>query len=252
MGLPDQVKLPYSEGYEIGLGVNFASGGPKNEAVVGAVTPPQIGQAAIVEHRVLRVHTTSEIEQLLEISANASYGVAAFVGVEGRFKFAKAAKVQSSSLVMMVVATVRRAFQQIDSVALTREASEVADQPDVFAERYGNMFVQGMSTGGLFAGYFRIDTGSTQLSDDISIKLSGSYGLFSRINGAALNDRGVRQGLVVAAIGETADVDDAVAFRAQPFHRAFMDGDSGLGGGIAQPIRGTASGYETLSDYCDA
>jgi hypothetical protein len=179
MGLPDQLKLPYSDGYEIGLGVNFASGGPKNEAVMGAITAPRIAQGAIVEYRVLRVYTTSEIEQLLEISANASYGVAAFCGVEGRFRFTKSAKVQSSSLVMMVFASVRRAFQQIDNVELNGAASEVADQPNVFAERYGNMFVRGMSTGGLFCGYFRIDTGSAQISDDISIKLAGSYGLFS-------------------------------------------------------------------------
>jgi hypothetical protein len=179
MGLPDQVELPYARGYDIGIGVNYASGGPKNKAVMGAISPPEIAGGDITRFKIQRVFTTSEIEQVLQIAATASYGVAAFAGAEARFAFARSAKVQSSSLVMLVYATVQRAFQQIDEVTLTPAASDVVGQPAVFAERYGNVFVRGINSGGLFVGYYRIDTGSAEISDQISLELEGSYGLFS-------------------------------------------------------------------------
>jgi hypothetical protein len=80
---------------------------------------------------------------------------------------------------MLVTATIKRAFQQIDEPTLTDQASQIADNQMVFAQRFGNMFVRGISSGGFFIGYMRIDTGSAELSNSISAELSGSYGLFS-------------------------------------------------------------------------
>ncbi|MCP2279592.1 hypothetical protein SAMN04244553_6516 [Nocardia amikacinitolerans] len=180
MGLPDQVKVPYLEGYDFGIGVNLASGGPKNQAVAGQATPVGPAPGATVRFHVKRVNTTGEMEESLAISAEANYGCAAFgAGVSGRFAFAQSAKVQSSSLTMLITASVKLGFEQIDAPALTPTAASHADNPSLFGERYGNMFVRGISRGGLFAGYLRIDTGSSELSQSISAELSGSYGLFS-------------------------------------------------------------------------
>lgn len=180
MALPDQIKVCYSEGYDYGIGVNYATGGPKNKAVTGAVSTVEDAEGSTVRFQVRRITTTSELEQALDISASASYGAAAFgAGAEARFGFAQSAKIQSSSLVMLITATIKRAFEQIDEPALTPPASAVAANPTVFAERYGNMFVRGVTSGGLFVGYMRIDTGSTEISNKVSFELSGSYGLFS-------------------------------------------------------------------------
>jgi hypothetical protein len=180
MSLPDQVKVTYSEGYDFGIGVNFASGGPRNKAVTGAVTAVEGAPGSTVRFQVKRIKTTSEMEQTLGISAEADYGVPAFsAGASIRFAFAQSAKVQSSSLVLLVTATIKKAFEQIDEPTLNGPAAELADNPGKFAERFGNMFVRGVTSGGLFVGYLRIDTGSAELSNSISAELSGSYGLFS-------------------------------------------------------------------------
>ncbi|RWP61168.1 hypothetical protein [Mesorhizobium sp.] len=180
MALPDQVKVAYSEGYDFGIGVNYASGGPKNKAVTGDISAVELAAGDIVGYQISRVTSTSEIEKALGISVEADYGLSAFVaGASARFSFAQSVKVQASSLVLMVSATVRRAFQQIDKPRLTEAASEVARNPTLFAQRYGDMFVRGVNSGGLFVGCFRLDTGSSQMSTDISAELAGSYGLFS-------------------------------------------------------------------------
>lgn len=179
MALPDQVKIAYSEGYDFGIGVNYASGGPKNKAVTGEVSTVEVGGGDIVGYQITRVMSSAQIEKALEISVEADYGISAFAGASARLNFAQNAKVQSSSLVMMVSATVKRAFRQIDKPQLTDLAIADATNAALFDQRYGNMFIRGINSGGLFVGCFRLDTGSEQMSTDIAAELSGSYGLFS-------------------------------------------------------------------------
>ena len=180
MPLPDQVQLPYTRGYDYGIGVNLSTGGPKNLAVTGAVTGVEGNPGASYGFEVTRIRSTSEIEQALGVSANANYGFASFgAGAEARFNFAKRARVQNSSLVMLVTAYVEMGFKQIDQPDLHPDAQEIQGNAALFAQRYGNMFVRGISGGGFFVAYLRIDTGSAELSQQIAGEVGGSYGLFS-------------------------------------------------------------------------
>jgi hypothetical protein len=135
---------------------------------------------ATVDIRIQRIETTSDLEKVLGVDAEASYGCGAFgAGVSARFSFAKNSKIQTSSLFMTVTAKVELAFLSIDDPALSSAAVEIFDRPDVFAEHYGSMFVRGIGRGGLFVGVLRIDTSSSKESEDISAALEGTYGLFS-------------------------------------------------------------------------
>jgi len=99
----------------------------------------------------------------------------------GRFNFAQDAKVQAHSLTLMVSATLRKSFQQIDAPVLTTDAASLvsAGKLDVFAERYGDRFVRGAYLGGLFFGIFRIETKDEMSRQNVDTALAGSYGLFS-------------------------------------------------------------------------
>jgi hypothetical protein len=175
-----QIAVPYKRGYDIGIGADLASGSPMGLAVMGEVSEVHVGQGGIVQFHLERISSTSDLEKKLGISADANYGSGAFCpGVSARFDFASNAKVQSSSLFMAITAQVDLAFKQIDAPRLTEVASGLADNPQIFAQRYGNMFVRGVMRGGLFVGTFRIDTGSSETSQQIAAELSGAYGLFS-------------------------------------------------------------------------
>lgn len=184
MALPDQVKVPYQEGYDYGIGVNITSGGAKSRVVrSGAdVTSVEGNPGGTYTFEVTRVKTVSEIEEILGISARFGAGFAAFgLGAEARFSFARRARVENTSLVMLVTSIIQTGHEQIDEPRLTDEADKVAkmNDKDYFAERYGNMFVRGITGGGLFAGYLRIQTGRESISESIAAQLRGSYGVYS-------------------------------------------------------------------------
>jgi hypothetical protein len=80
---------------------------------------------------------------------------------------------------MSVTARVQLEFLSIDDPALTADAASLVDHPDAFAARFGNVFVRGLSRGGLFVGLLKVDTRSQQDSESIAGELHGSYELFS-------------------------------------------------------------------------
>ncbi len=175
-----QKTVPWLQGYDLGIGVDLASATPMAKSVEGAATTVTGAGGATVTFQVQRIKSTSDLEQALNISADASYGSSLFgAGVEARFGFAKKCAVQTMSLFMIVTAKIDLAFLNIDSPALTSDAAAMVDRPDVFAARYGDAFVRGVARGGFYVGVMRIETQSSQDTEDISASLEGSYGLFS-------------------------------------------------------------------------
>jgi hypothetical protein len=175
-----QVTVPFIDGYDFGIGADLATGSPMGKVVSSAPSGVEHAGGATVNFTVSRIQTTEELEHALNIDAEASYGCAAFgAGVSARFSFAKSTKVQSSSLFMLVTAQVELDFLSIDDVALNPSAANLIDRPEDFKMKYGNVFVRGIGRGGLFVGTLRIDTTSSQESEDIAGELQGSYGLFS-------------------------------------------------------------------------
>ena len=176
-----QLDVPVRDGYNFGVGVDLLSGAAMNKPVSNdVINSIDHAEGATVNVIVQRIQTTHELEQALGISAEASYGSPSFgAGISARFDFAKSAKVQSSSLFMTVTATVKLKVLSIDAPFLTPEAAKLVDNPPVFAQRFGNVFVRSMERGGIFIGVLRIDTSSSQESESINAELKGSYGLFS-------------------------------------------------------------------------
>lgn len=175
-----QVTVPYINGYDFGIGADLATGSPMGKVVSAPASPVDQAGGATVNFRVQRIQSTEELEQALGIDAEASYGCAAFgAGASARFSFAKKSKIQSSSLFMSVTAEVELAFLSIDDPVLSPDAQNQMDRPDVFKTRYGNVFVRGIGRGGLFVGTLRVETGSSEQSEQVAAELQGSYGLFS-------------------------------------------------------------------------
>jgi hypothetical protein len=173
-----QVKVPYLENYDFGVGVDLATGSPMGMAVDGDVSGVRDGIGATVFYAISRIHTTSELETALGISVEASGGCGCF-SASGRFDFAKRSKIQSSSLFMAITANVTLANLSIDRPVLSPEAAKVVNRNDVFTSRFGDMFVRGIERGGLFVGVIQINTANSEESESISMELAGSYGLFS-------------------------------------------------------------------------
>lgn len=175
-----QVTVPFKNDYNFGVGADLATGSPMGKVVNAPAVPVEQATGKTVHFQVQRIQSTEELEQALGIDAEASYGCGAFgAGVSARFSFAKKAKIQTSSLFMSVTAQVELEFLSIADPILSPDARTLMDRPDVFAMRYGNVFVRGIGRGGLFTGWLRVETASSQQSEEIAAELQGSYGLFS-------------------------------------------------------------------------
>jgi hypothetical protein len=174
------IEVPFRDDYNIGVGADLASGSPMGFAVDGSAEGVLNAGGATVNFTVRRIQTTEELHRSLGIDAEASFGSGLFgAGVSARFSFSKDCSVQTSSLFLMIDCKVALEHLSIKAPRLTQNASQLIDNPDAFAQRFGNMFVRGLDRGGLFIGVFRLDVHSEKDQQDISAQLEGSYGLFS-------------------------------------------------------------------------
>jgi hypothetical protein len=176
-----ELSVPFRDGYNFGTGVDLLSGAKKNKPVNNdVINAVDHAGGATVDFTVQRIETTHDLETSLGIDAEASYGSPSFgAGVSARFSFVKKSKIQKNSLFMSITVTVKLKSLSIDAPSLTTEASKVVDRPDIFAQRFGNVFVRSMERGGIFIGVLRVDTSTSVESESIDTELKGSYGLFS-------------------------------------------------------------------------
>lgn len=173
-----QVKVPYVENYDLGVGVDISSMSPMGKVVAGEASGVQGAEGSTVKFEIERVYTTAEMSSKMGVSVKAGGGCGVF-SASARFDFATECAVQSSSLFLCAHAWISLKNLSIDDPALSPAALEIAGNADAFNARFGNMFVRGVERGGLFMGVIRVNTQSEEESQKISMALSGSYGPFS-------------------------------------------------------------------------
>lgn len=172
-----QIEIPYIHGHDYGMGTNFLSGTPLALAVVPDHSPPG-APGGVLTFRASRITSTEDVEDKLGIHADASYGVGFFGSISARFDFARSCKVHTESLFYAISAQVTLAFESIDEPRLTESAAAAAADPAAFTRRYGDSFIRGMATGGLFVGVLQIDASSSEEVSAMASELSGAIGLF--------------------------------------------------------------------------
>lgn len=176
----DNVEVPYQIGHAFGMGVKSATGGRRGLGVVGAVSQIAGASGGSGGFEMTRIQTTSDLEDHVGISADASGGVGLF-SASDRFNFVKDCKIQTTSIAILLHCTRQFGFQQIDDPALSPSAAQLVSQGqvDLFGDRFGDCFVVGLKTGGQFFGVIRIDTRNDESRQTVENSLSGSYGTFS-------------------------------------------------------------------------
>jgi hypothetical protein len=178
--MPAEMKLPHHETYKFGLGIDRVSGIAMNLVVEPTQTDPERAPGAQQSFKVSRVSSTEDLQQSLGIDIKASYGAASFgAGVSAQFSFATSSSVHKASLFLTITATIHFADESIGEVKLTQEAGSMIDNPQRFADRYGDMFLRARKRGGLFVGLLHVETFDETDASDIEGELQGSYGLFS-------------------------------------------------------------------------
>lgn len=172
------ITVPYSNGYDYGVGVDTPSGDVRNVAVTGDKSAVEGG--SIVTFDMTQVSTVSELNEVLGISASASGGVGLF-SASARLKFSKERQVNDSSVFLVVTAQVTNPFQQIKAPGITKAAFDLLSdgQTQQFQKEFGDMFVRGLVTGGIFFGVIEVQTHDSDENEKVSTALKASYAAFS-------------------------------------------------------------------------
>jgi hypothetical protein len=172
--------VPYINGYDYGVGVDTPSGDVRDVAVTGDKSGIPDAGGSIVTFDMTQVSTVSELNDVLGISASASGGVGLFSG-SARFKFSKERQVNDSSVFLIVTVQVINPFQQIKAPGITKPASDLLGdgQTQKFQDEFGDMFVRGLVTGGLFFGVIEVQTHDLDEKTKVSASLKASYAAFS-------------------------------------------------------------------------
>jgi hypothetical protein len=170
------MKIPYREGYDFGVGVHRASGEPLARGVVGAVTGVDGAPGGLGGLSVFQIDTMQELEEDLGISAEASGGISLF-SASARFNYARRCKIQGYSITLILSAIFRGGFRQIDEPELHPNAENIVENEELFFRRYGDSFVRGISSGGIFSGIIRIECSTQEKRNIVQGGISAQYGL---------------------------------------------------------------------------
>lgn len=143
--------VAYHSGLTYGVGVDTPSGEARNIATTGTPNPIPNASGDIISFSMMQIETVEDLHTSLGISASASGGVGLF-SASARFDYAQSCNVHESSVFLMVRVKVNQAFSQIDKPGIDPVAAEVLANGGVgrFQDQYGDMFVRGLETGGLF------------------------------------------------------------------------------------------------------
>ena len=104
--------VPYQFGYDYGIGVKSATGGRMQHGAKGTPSQVQGASGGSGSFQMLQFRQTSDLEDHLGISADASGGVGLF-SASDRFSFSRDCKIQTNSIALLLTCTQLNGFMQI-------------------------------------------------------------------------------------------------------------------------------------------
>ena len=180
------MEIGYMSGMKLGGGFHTATYDnrpvPALDEVVVTTLEPAGGQQVFYDAKV--VSSSLSFTEQLNVSASASlrYGISG----SGSAKTSFLSSFQQNSftvyVVVQVIVTNAQKLLDLSKARLKLEAAELfVSDPQAFAQQYGDSFIYGLTTGGVFLGVLEMESSSAAEFKQIQASLSGkaNYGLIS-------------------------------------------------------------------------
>jgi hypothetical protein len=183
----------------LGMGFDSIRGEFRSVSVEGdATNPGTTGQAGNSVWK--RVESWADISRELKIEAEASaqFGIA---GGSAKFSFAEKMRTSSHFTTMIISVTASNPLTQIPRARLTTEARDLlkAGKTEQFGQRFGDMFIRGLRTGGEFYGFVQIVAKSKEMEKQISGEIEANYATASAKVSSSFSEKIQRGELSIAA-----------------------------------------------------
>lgn len=170
-------ELVYVEGMKPGHGIDVLAGNLlQNIAVIGPLTPITIAQGQRITSQMVRIDDVTSLHKSLGINVSASgyyYGYSA----SAKMEFATECNINSHSTYLLVRIQVQNAFLSMDDPVLSPDALDLltAHRADRFRERFGDVFIAGLNTGGEYFAIIEISGTNEKEKESLSIQVNAAY-----------------------------------------------------------------------------
>jgi hypothetical protein len=165
----------FSPGMDVGVGVNLLTGEALVKGVTGSITPPDAtGQR--VESRIIRIEDISSLYKSLSVGVSASGSYLGF-SASAKVDYADSCGLNEHSIYLLVAVVVTNTLTRMDSPALIPEAAQLLqnNKPDRFRERFGDVYVAGIHTGGEYFAIFQITGTDETEKESLSTLINASF-----------------------------------------------------------------------------
>lgn len=165
----------FSPGMEVGIGINLLNGNALEQGVIGTITPPEAaGQN--VQARILRIDDMSSLHTSLGVDVSASGSYMGFSGSD-KTNYADSCGFNEHSTYLLVSVGVTNALTRMKFPALTPEAALLLQnqKPERFRERFGDVFVAGIHTGGEYFAIYQITGMDESEKESLSNTVTASF-----------------------------------------------------------------------------
>lgn len=165
----------FSPGMDVGIGVNLLTGEALVQGVTGVVSPPDAG-GQNVQSRIIRIDDMSTLHKSIGVDVSASGSYMGF-SASAKMDYADSCGFNEHSIYLLVSVVVTNALARMDSPALTAEAVQLLQngKPDRFRERFGDVFVAGIHTGGEYFAIFQITGTDESEKESLAAAVSASF-----------------------------------------------------------------------------
>lgn len=170
-------ELIFIDGMKPGHGINVLAGDDlPNIAVEGVLTPITVAEGQRITRQLIRIEDVASLHKSLGVDVSASgfyYGYSA----NAKMSFADECNVNSHSTYLMVHVEVKNAFVSIDNPVLTQDAIDLltAQKPDRFRERFGDVFIVGLNTGGEYFALYELSGTSESEKEQLSVEVNAAF-----------------------------------------------------------------------------
>jgi hypothetical protein len=181
------IEVPFRDDYNVGVGADLASGSPmglrgRRHRRRCAISWRCNRKFSRYGGFILPKNYTGRSESMPKLASApdcSEHGVVSRLAFPSR----KIAQSRPARYFLLLNCRVGLEHLSIKAPRLTSECRPAHRQAQIFAERFGNMFVRGLVRGGLFVGVFRLDVHSERDQQDISADLEGSLRALQRQRG---------------------------------------------------------------------
>ena len=175
--------IAYDTLFNYGSGADSSAEQIRGSAIIPTAPASLSGAAgAEVTYTTHVVESQRQLEESLGVSAAMSLLYGFVAGGNAKVDFAQTNTMSENSLSVVVTAIVKNPVLLMSNVKLIPEAKDLyAKNPESFKQRYGDMYVNGIRTGGEMFGLILMRTTSSEHKSALSTSLhaSGGFGLVS-------------------------------------------------------------------------